>query len=261
MKLDKTTIGAVIVLVCVLAVAGTTYIGGQGSLTLQHGDRTLTFDLQGDGNTRALIERLFEDKEDRATTLSILRELYDVHEIDHHMINRIREEDPNSDFSQRLREMLGSLQGPFAREAHNFRDITDLATVDELVDLPTDDPVAGRLRRYARDQKGIFNPPAIPVKFSVSANVGGDKAAVCFNAEYRNLYVQLWNPKNGDTQVILFAGNSFQCDGTAVQNNVVQIHKDKWNEPFDGKTFVEPEEAYLFMVPHGFMPMTEVASW
>ncbi len=100
MKFDKTTLCAVIVLVCVLAVAGTAYLGGQGSLTLKHGDHTLTFDLQADSNTRALIERLFEDEADRVTTLSILRELYDVHVVDNHLIDRIREEDPASDFSQ-----------------------------------------------------------------------------------------------------------------------------------------------------------------
>jgi hypothetical protein len=258
MKIDKTTIAAVVVLTCVLAIAGITYKGGQGSLTLKHGDRTLTFDLQSDGNTRALIARLFDNEADRTTTLSILRELYDVHVVDIHMINRIREEDPNSEFAKRLRAMLGSFQGPFAREAHSFRDITDLATVEELIALPTDDPVADRLRRYARDQKGIFNPPAVPVRVSVSPTLSPEKAAVCFNAEYRNLYIQLWNPKNQSVQVILFAGNSFQCDGTAVKENVVQISMQKWRDLFNGTPFVKPEEGFLFIVPHGFMPMTEV---
>ncbi len=154
--------------------------------------------------------------------------------------------------------MLGNFQGPFAREAHSFRDITDLATVEELIELPTDDPVADRLRRYARDQKGIFNPPAVPVRISVSANISGEKAAVCFNAEYRNLYIQLWNPKNQAVQVILFAGNSFQCDGTAVKDNTVQINREKWKELFNNTPVVEPENGYLFIVPHGYMPITEV---
>lgn len=258
MKLDKTTIGAVVVLVCVLAVAGTAYLGGQGSLTLKHGDRTLTFDLQSDSNTRALIERLFEDDADRAITLSILRELYDVHEIDSDLVNRIREEHPDSAFSKRMREMLASFQGPFARDAHGFRNIRDLATVEEIIKLPQDDPVADRLRRYARDQRGIFNPPAVPVRISVSENVSTEKAAVCFNAEYRNLYIQLWNPKNQEVQVILFAGNSFQCDGRRVQDNIIQISKEKWRELFNDTPFVRPEAAFLFIVPHGFMPITEV---
>lgn len=184
MKFDRNTLIAVVVLVCVLAVAGTAYIGGQGSLTLQHGDRALTFDLQSEGSTRALIERLFEDETDRLTTLSILRDLKGIHAIDAHLANRIRDEDPTSDFAIRLREVLGSFQGPFDRNSHSFRDIRDLATVEEVIDLPADDPVAGRLRRYARDQRGIFNPPAIPVLISVSSNVQEDRAAVCYNADF-----------------------------------------------------------------------------
>ena len=81
---------------------------------------------------------------------------------------------------------------------------------------------------------------------------------MCFNAEYRNLYIQLLNPKNLAVQLILFAGNSFQCDGMAVKENVVQISRDKWRELFNGTPFVKPEDGYLFIVPHGFMPMVEV---
>jgi hypothetical protein len=258
MKLDKTTIGAIVVLVCVLAVAGVTYLGGQGGFTLKHGDRTMTFNLQSDSSTRALIARLFENEADRAITVSILRELYDVHEVDVHLVNRLREEDPDSEISKRLRGMLGSFQGPFAQDVHGFRDIYDLATVEEIINMPVDDPVADRLRRYARDQRGIFNPPAVPVRISVSSNVGTEKAAVCFNAEYRNLYIQLWNPKNQEVQVVLFAGNSFQCDGSRVQDNTIQIHREKWIELFNDTPFVEPENAYLFIVPHGYRPLTEI---
>jgi hypothetical protein len=99
MKLDRNTLIATVVLVCVLAVSGIAFLGGQGSFTLQHGDRTMTFDLQSDGSTRTLIERLFEDEEDRRTTLSILREVKGLHAIDSHLANRLRDEDPHSDFS------------------------------------------------------------------------------------------------------------------------------------------------------------------
>lgn len=258
MKFDKTTICGIVVLVCVLAVAGTAYLGGKGSLKVQHGDGTLTFDLQSEDGTRALIERLFEDESDRVTTLSILRDQKDIYPIDSHLANRIRDEDPGSDFAQRLRTVMGSFEGPFSRDVHSFRNIRNLATVDEIMGLPSNDPVADRLRRYAREQRGIFNPPAIPVLIAVSEALQNDRAAVCHNAQFRDLYVQVLNPNRMDVQLILYAGASFTCDGTAIKSNLIKISKNMWNELYDGATYSKPKDGILLEVPRGFKPITEV---
>lgn len=62
-----------------------------------------------------------------------------------------------------------------------------------------------------------------------------------------------------NVQLILFAGNSFTCDGTAVKSNLIQVHKKMWDELFNNTPFVRPEDGILLEVPRGFKPVTEVS--
>jgi hypothetical protein len=245
---------------CLVVVGLTVFGGGKGKVTLQRGGDTMTIDLESADGPRALIEKLFEDKANIRITMSILSKLKDIYPIDGDLVNRIRQEDASSDFSRGLRDMLASFQGPFEREAHSFRDITEAPTADDILNLKRDLPVAQRLRSYARRMKGIFNPPAVTVLVARSATVAANEAAVCADADYRDSYIQLLNKKNPQFQVSVMADRSFACDGAFVKPNTVRISGSRWAELFGNTPSAEPENGLLLPGIAGYQPALETGT-
>jgi hypothetical protein len=238
---------ALLAFVAVVAiVAFTVYGGGKGKITLKTGDDSVTIDLESDGGTQSLMERLFEA--DARDPKQGLRD---------DLVNRIRGEGADSGFSLAIREMLASYQGPFDKEAHSFRDIRMVPTADDIVALPRNLAVAERLRAYARNEKGIFTPTAVPMLVTPDAGLAEDEAAVCNGADYRNTYIQLLNPNNPSVQVSMPARRTFACDGERLKTNLVRIHPGKWAELFATAAAAGTQGAAdLLASPPGYQPAT-----
>ncbi|CAB5135794.1 hypothetical protein D3OALGA1CA_3527 [Olavius algarvensis associated proteobacterium Delta 3] len=129
-------IGAVLVVVVIFAVIMNERQGA-GSLTIKTGESELVMNFADNKlNFSELISLLLNNKAYRRDTLAILRDSYGLYQKDSDLlVDHIRRESGESSFSQRLREVLVDLRGPFERQFHHYYDITQNEVVDAINSL------------------------------------------------------------------------------------------------------------------------------
>ena len=207
--------------VIVLLIVGAFYYvyitkGGAAQLEIDLGNgKAVKIDLKESNKASIdiVLQTLFKDQKSTRMAKTLLKEYYDLYELDSKLVNVIRDEDPNTDFSKKLRKLLSNSEGPFDRNSHNYYDINSFVIIDALKANGKDHHVSKELRLMARDNEPpIFSYETIPVNvsFTEDSKILKGFAAVCNVSKYIGRNIVLRNPSNG-AMIQVFARNTFTC--------------------------------------------------
>ncbi|CAB5133400.1 hypothetical protein D3OALGB2SA_3776 [Olavius algarvensis associated proteobacterium Delta 3] len=252
-------IGAVLVVVVIFAVIMNERQGA-GSLTIKTGESELVMNFADNKlNFSELISLLLNNKAYRRDTLAILRDSYGLYQKDSDLlVDHIRRESGESSFSQRLREVLVDLRGPFERQFHHYYDITQNEVVDAINSLDYKHEVARRLRELRDSAAGIFEQRGVDVDVALysSDKILDGNAAVCEGSKYRGRDLLLLNPYDQTKTISVFARNSFKCiklsNGAGLEKPLIQINHNDARRLFGDILFSAKHEAVLYPVQSGY---------
>ena len=188
--------------------------GGSVQLEIDLGDgKSVKIDLQENNKAsiEVILETLFEDYKSKKLTKILLKEYYNLHELDAKLVDAIRDVDPTSRFSKRLRKLLSNMEGPFNREHHTYYNVNSANVLIGLQKNGKNHEVSTKLRMLARSSKPpIFPIEAISVQVSISKRSGYGIASACNGSDYIGRNVILTNSGYGGI-IQVFVKNSFPC--------------------------------------------------
>jgi hypothetical protein len=233
---------------------------GAGSLTIKTGDSELVLDFSDNKvNFTELIDMLLKGEKYKNDTLSILRDSYGLYNKDSELlVDYIRRQPGNSAISEKFRELLVDLRGPFERKYHNYYDITLVEVVDAINSLGYDHEVPVRLRELKDSASGIFEQRGIDVDVAVisAEKILDGNAAVCEGSKYRGRDLLLLNQSDLNKTISVFARNSFQCikpsTGAGKGKPLVQINPNDATKLFGNIIFKTKERAILYPTQSGY---------
>jgi hypothetical protein len=159
-----------------------------GKLKINVGKNSIEmgFEKEGLRLTEILVE-LFKDPDQQRETYALLREFNELYELrGTHLIQTISAEPADSDLSINIRDLLFSLQGPFARNYHKFYDVETESVVEAIAGLDYDHKVAKLIRELRAESKGPFEERIKPVRIGILEDdmIATGYAAVCRDGEY-----------------------------------------------------------------------------
>ncbi|WP_445359181.1 hypothetical protein [Microbulbifer sp. ANSA005] len=197
-----------------------------GSLRIKVGNSEL--ELQVDGNNsavsiRSVLGKLFQDEEARRESKALLKEFGNFYlPTDPELIGEIEKQPIKSDVSQRLRELLYGLKGPFDRKAHSYYDIKSVQVVDAIRGLEFNHPVSKGLREMLIYRRGPFEERSKEVLLSVPAgnSIPSGRAASCRGNDFFRREIRIFNTQRTNS-ISVFVSGSFPC--TADTSN--DIHR------------------------------------
>lgn len=232
---------------------------GAGSLTIKAGKSELVMDFSDNKlNFSELLSVLLKDEKYKSDTLSILRDSYGLYHKDSDLlIDNIRKEPGDSEFSKKMRELLFDSKGPFEQSYHRYFDVSDVRIVGKINSLGYDHKVASRFREERDHARGIFEQRGIKVKIAVrpAEDILDGYAAVCEGSSYRGTDLLLLNPNDTSKTITVFSRNSFSCIkvGNAREDEVilVQINPKDAKNLFGDIIFSSKENAILYPAPKG----------
>jgi hypothetical protein len=188
--------------------------GGNVQLEIELGDgKSVKIDLQENNKAtiQVILETLFEDNKSKRLTNTLLKEYYNLYELDSKLVNAIRDVDPTTEFSKKLRKLLSNMEGPFNREHHMYYNVNSVNVLLGLQKNGENHEVSTKLRMMARDSKPpIFLYETISVHVSLSKRVGNGFASACNGSNYIGRNVILANSDTGGI-IQVFVKNTFPC--------------------------------------------------
>lgn len=222
--------------------------GGSGKFTLKHGKSELVVDLaKGEISTDTLINKyLFADKDRETTTLALLRVRGIYSKTEPALMNQFRDLNATDPVAIAMRKLLKNLEGPFARKAHSYYDISSLSLVDGLDAAGAETTVARKIRDYCFNNKSFCRQDGVKVRVTLakSGTIQRGNAAVCRDWEgYFSNHLSLLS-NNLHTLKRLFARNYFRCEDPAAgryaktdELPLVQLNRDDARELFGNVIF------------------------
>lgn len=263
---EKTeTIKTVVIALSVITIVGMFMFimngrDSSGLLTVKIGDNEVSVDFSNNElNFSKLIDNLFEDNKSKQETLGILRDSHELYYIHSKLlVDRIRREPAESDFSVEIRDLLFDLKGPFERKQHTYYDITDTKVTNVINNLDYEHDVAIKFRELRDNSEGIFESRGIDVEvaFISANNIRDSYAAVCEDSKHRGRDLLLLNPNNLTKTITVFARNRFPCvkksDGTGWEKPLIQINLAEGKRLFGDIILGKKEKAILYPAPKGY---------
>ena len=232
----KVIISIVAIFGVLLTIVGLYYVfvekEGSAQLEIVLGEgNSVRIDLQESNKApiNEVLKTLFSNDESARMTRALLKEFHSLHELDSRLVDAIRNENPDTEFSQKIRKLLDGLEGPFSRNKHQYYNVSSTDVLDGLKNNGKEHRVTKKLRLMARDNEPpIFINESIPVKvsFPAQANISEGFAAVCNGKNYIGRNIVLRNSGNG-AMIQVFARNTFTCNHN--ENRIQLMHKDADN--------------------------------
>lgn len=262
--ISKTAIYAVVVVAVVGLFIYAMKNRDSGVLKLKTGNSELAINFSDNKlNLTDLLKTLLTDDKYKKDTLAILADSYGLYQDDSDkLIDEIRRDPGNSDFSNKIRDLLYKREGPFEQKYHHYYDITNPDTVVAINNLGYYSKVATKLRDMKKKSVGIFKP-IVTVNISVSSDnkIPDGKASVCMNSSYRGMNLLLLNPRDRSKTLTVFARNNIACNDSGQHNqkddNIIKINKHDAKSLFGDIVLSTKEKAILFPTQQGanFKPM------
>ncbi|WP_444928978.1 hypothetical protein ACJJIF_14095 [Microbulbifer sp. SSSA002] len=198
-----------------------------GSLRVKVGNNELELQIDGDSRAvsiRRVLNQLFQDEEASRESKALLKEFGNFYlPTDPELIGEIEKQPLQSEVSERLRELLYGLKGPFNRQAHNYYDIENVQIVDALSGLEFNHPVSKGLRELLIYRRGPFEERSKEVLLSVPAgnNIPAGRAASCRGNDFFRREIRIFNAQRTHS-ISVFVSGSFPCN-TDTANDIHRL--------------------------------------
>lgn len=184
-----------------------------GSLQAAVGDSSFGVSIPEKGVTNK--------KENHLKQIESMLQSEELHKL---VIAAIRDQDPNSPFSEALRSLLYEFQGPFKQELHNFRNYKDPAIVDDMMGLKRTDEVAERIRQAAHETlSGPFSPGLEKVLFVQVNAIPDHTIGVCDFSHFAEETLNVFYFGNSNTMATIGISCIPSEDKYMVINSVIKI--------------------------------------
>jgi hypothetical protein len=234
------------------------YFGkGSGGLLIK-ADKGIEFkiDVKNEVNVIDLLNGLLTNNKYQNEILAILESSFGLYKKESsQLIYIISKEDPRSQLSENIRELLVDLKGPFNREFHSYYDIKKPSVVDVLIKLKYDHPVAVKLRDLSDEGEGIFFDRGKDVEVSIanSNSILDQHASVCTGCKYFGRYVTLQNSENNAKVRTFLVDNSFLCREQDKLEAQIMINQNDGNFLYGGSNPNSKMKAILYSSKKGYI--------
>lgn len=220
----------------------------QSTLKIDIGGQIIELGIQNDEvKISVLISKLFESEVSKVQTEALLREFHKLYYIEgHNLVNIIESIDENSFLSQKLRELLGGLRGPFRRDLHSFYNIQDTEIAEAIEKLGYDHKVSVALRKLLIYRKGPFasQEKEIIITLPSGNEIKEGFAASCRQNEFYRENIRIFDSKRRKS-IDVYVRNPIGCSSEQIELfNLIHLSQADMQKLLDGSPILKHQKAF-----------------